>query len=386
MASEPSLRTAAVGMSVSPTCGVRAHATVLAGALAEDGIACELHWLSREERSLASARGQVRAWTRALRAELPRSELDAVLLHYSVFAFSYRGVPVFVHPTLSALRDSRLPVISILHELAYPWDLGGARGKVWAASQRALLIEVMRRSSAVLVTADFRARWLETRAWLPRRPIAVAPVFSNLPPPSEPAHTHRDGRRIGLFGYAYEGVPMALVLDALRLLRDGGGEGGDARLVLLGAPGEGSAEAAAWRRGARERGLAGALELSGTLAAQPLSDALAACDVLLFVGRHGPSSRKGTLAASLASGSPVVALDGPRGWSEAIERGALRVVAQRPDALAAELAGLLADEPARAALGARGRAFAEERMSAARTAHEVSALLARVGVSAPARS
>ena len=376
MASARMLRTAAVGMSVIPTCGVRAHAGVLAEALAAEDVTCDLHWLTRREDSLGSARADVREWTRRLADGLAAEQLDAVLLHYSVFAYSYRGIPLFVHPTLSALRSSRLPVVTVFHELVYPWTIGGARGKLWALTQRAQLIDVMRASSAVLATADFRVQWLESRPWLPARPAAFAPVFSNLPAPGPRPPREGSGALVGLFGYAYEGAAGSLVLDALRRLLDGGS---DVQLRLLGAPGRSSPAAEEWLAAATARGVADALSFSGTLAPDQLSGALAECDILLFIGAGGPSSRKGTLAGSLASGRPVVALDGPRRWSELVAADAVRTVAPTAQGLADGLAALLADERAREALGARGRAFAEQQMGVARTVVAVRALLDSLG-------
>jgi glycosyltransferase involved in cell wall biosynthesis len=366
------LKTLAVGMSVSATCGVRAHAGLLAQALGGEEVSCSLHWLSRGEDSLPSARSEVLAWTRELAVELDGANIDAILLHYSVFAWSYRGLPFFVHPTLAVLRRSGIPVISVMHELVYPWRIGGLRGKVWALSQRALLIEVMRASSAVVATADFRIDWLASRRWLPKREAALAPVFSNLPVPTLEQRRQRRGGVVGLFGYSYEGAAVSLVLDALALLV---AQGVEVQLVLLGAPGRSSAAAREWLARASERGVERALSFSGSLPAQELSNALAECDVLLFVGAHGPSSRKGTLAGSLASGRPVVALDGPRRWSELTQAEAVYVVKPSPAALAEGVRALLADEGLREALGARGRAFAQERMGVARTAKALRMLL-----------
>ncbi len=377
MASGRALKTVAVGMSVIPTCGVRAHAGILADALGEVDVSCSLEWLSRSEASLGAARSDVRGWTRQLTAALDGSDLDAILLHYSVFAYSYRGLPFFVHPTLAALRSSRLPVITVVHELVYPWTIGGWRGKLWALSQRAVLIDVMQASAAVLATADFRVEWLGSRPWLPRRPATFAPVFSNLPAPRPRARSEGARAVIGLFGYAYEGAASALVLDALRALLDRGVE---VELELLGAPGPSSPAAESWVAGARARGLADSLSFSGTLEPQELSDALAGCEALLFIGAGGPSSRKGTLAGSLASGAPVIALDGPRRWSELVRHDAVLVVEPTSSGLAEGIASLLADEGRRDALGKRGRAFAEQQMGPARTAAAVRGLLDEVVV------
>ncbi len=369
------LRIAVVGMSVSRTCGVRAHAELLAEALGREGVACSEHWLSREQGSLRVGRAEVRAWTRALAAELQESRPDAILWHYSVFAYSYRGLPIFVGPALSALRSAGAPVVALMHELAYPWRLGGWRGQVWALAQRARLIDVVRACAAVVVTTDFRAEWLASRRWLARRPLGVAPVFSNLPPPTPSTRQDRDCPVVGLFGYSYDERAIALVLDAARLLHD---RGVRLRLALLGAPGGASPLAETWLRLAGARGLTGALTFAGPLPAQPLSDELAACDVLLFADTAGPSSRKGTLAGALASGRPLIATDGPRRWSEIARAQAAQVVEPSAPALADAVAALLADKGAREALGARGRAFAERSMGVARSAQVVRELLGEV--------
>jgi glycosyltransferase involved in cell wall biosynthesis len=359
-------------MSMGPTCGARDHALLLAEGLRREEVSCSLHWLDRREESLRSAGTETRAWGRALAGELAREQPDAILLHYSVFAYSHRGLPLFVAPLLAVLRRSGIPVVSVLHEYVYPWRHGGPRGKMWALTQRALLIDVMRSSSAVLPTTDFRARWLASRPWLPRRPAAVAPVFSNLPPPAGGPSAERAQPVIGLFGYSYQGAALSLVLDAIVLLPKGGVA---PRLLLLGAPGRSSPVAGTWLREARARGIEHALEFSDTLPAQDLSNALAACDLLLFADAAGPSSRKGTLAASLASGRPVIAIDGPRRWLELVWAEAASVVKPAAPALADAIHELLSDSAARAALGARGRAFAEERMGVGRTAEAVRKLL-----------
>jgi glycosyltransferase involved in cell wall biosynthesis len=361
---------AVVGMSEGETSGMRDHAVLLAQALAAEGVSCSVHWLAREHRSLAAGHAETRAWASSLRAQLAREQPDAILFHYSPFAYSYRGVPLLLRSTLAALRGSRLPVVTFMHECAYPWHMGGLRGKLWAVTQRAALIDVMRASRAVVLTTDFRVDWLASRRWLPRMALPLAPVFSNLPAPS-PLQGPERGNLIGLFGFAFQDASVALVLDALGRLRQRGVE---ARLWLLGAPGPTSAAGEAWLAGARERGLSSLLSFSGRLPAQELSDALARCDVLLSASLAGPSSRKGTLAASLASGRPLLAIDGPRRWSELLERDAAAIVQPTADALADALAATLADDARADALGARGRAFAEERMSIGHSAAVVAAL------------
>jgi glycosyltransferase involved in cell wall biosynthesis len=366
-------RTAALGISTTPICGVRDHGALLAVALEREGCPCSTHWLDRQVSGLSAARAEVGAWAQALPAELADARAEAALLHYSVFSYSYRGLPLFTHPALAAVRRAKLPLVTLLHEFVYPWRRDGVRGGAWALSQRALLIDVMRASDALVTTTDFQAEWLASRRWLVKRPIAVAPVFSNLPTPAvRPPRVRPDTARIGLFGYAYGRETIGIVIGALRVLQD---RGVAAQLRLLGAPGAASPAGEAWLAAACAAGLTRAPSFSGLLAAQALSDALAACELLLFVDPLGPNSRKTTLAASLASSTPVLALDGPRRWSELADAHAAEIVPRSAQALADALAALLADAQARERLATRGRQFAEQRMSAPSAARTIATLL-----------
>jgi glycosyltransferase involved in cell wall biosynthesis len=369
----PGPRIAVLGISGARTCGVRDHAGLLAGALAEHGLPCTWHWLTREASSPRAARAELSAWAAALPGELERAGAQAILLHYSVFSYSYRGFPVFVRPTLAALRRTGLPLVTILHEFVYPFGRGGLRGSAWALSQAFALRGVMRGSRAVVVTAPFRAAWLDAQRWLAKRPVALAPVFSNLPAPSGARSAGASERPVvGLFGYGYEGAAMAIALDAMALLR---ARGVTTRLALLGAPGADSTAAEEWRAGARDRGIEAELSFSGVLPAQQLADELASCDVLVHLEPSGPTSRKGTLAGSLASGTAVVAIDGPRRWGELTEADAALIVEPNAAALADGVAELLGDPGRREQLGARGAAFAGEAMGLERSARIVGALL-----------
>jgi glycosyltransferase involved in cell wall biosynthesis len=368
------LRMAVIGMSTSHICGVRDHASLLAEALEGENVRCSLHWLYRERSSFAEARAEVSSWSRELEDELRDEQPDALLLHYSVFAHSHRGLPVFVAPMVAALRRSGIPLISFMHEFAFRQrGRTGLSGAAWSLSQRVALFGVMRASAAAVVTVQERVDWLASRVWLPRRPLAFAPVFSTLPPPAGASRGDRAAPLVGLFGYSScRADTVALVLDAVALL---GERGVGVRLVLPGAPGPSSGAGEMWTRAARSRAVAQALCFSGTVPVQQLSNTLAECDLLLSADRPGPTSRKTTLAGSLASGTAVVAIDGHGTWRQLIEAGAAELVQPRPDALAAAIERLLREKDLREAIGARGRAFAEQSMGVALSAAVVAGLL-----------
>jgi glycosyltransferase involved in cell wall biosynthesis len=367
-------RAAVIGMTTSETSGMRDYAMLQAAQLPEEGVSCSLHWLVRRERSLAASRAELANWEKQLAAELTRERPDVLLLHYSTFAYSHRGVPIFLRELLSRLRRLQIPLVSVLHELAYPWHRPGVRERVWAVSQRAALIDLMRCSSAGIVTTDFNELYLQSRRWLPRRELAIAPVFSNLPAPIENGAAPAPGT-IGLFGYGNEEASMEPVLDAMRVLV---GSGKQVQLRLLGAPGGDSDSGRVWQRAADARGVGHVLSFSGILPAQELSDQLVACELLLSAASPGPTSRKGTIAASLASGRPLLALDGPRTWHELRDAEALMLAQPTGEGVAAQIEVLLADAHLRAALGARGREFAQRRLSVASGGKVLAAMIERL--------
>lgn len=340
------------GRSTTSICGVRDYGAVLAQALRERGWKIRLRW---EE----SADPRLRAGTRLLQgvlAEIGDAEASVLVLNYSVFAFSYKGVPLGVPALARRLRNCGLPVVLVAHELAYPWGRRGLVGLIHAIAQRMALVPLVRACSALVVTTEERAEWLRSRWWLMRRPVTVAPVCSNLPtgarfpPPAA-------GNRVAMFGYDRDRRIIGLVCAAVSRCRSDPAP----TVVLVGGPGAQSTCAARWREGAKRHGCT--LEFTGVLAPEALAEVLARSEVVLFADRQGPTSRRGTLAAALALGCCVLAVAGPDTWSDLVEAGAVVAVEARPAALAGRLEQLLADPVLRASVGQRGAAFYATRMS-----------------------
>jgi glycosyltransferase involved in cell wall biosynthesis len=372
------VRFAVVGVSDGEICGVRDYAMLLTDGLRARGASSTTHWLVRRATTLREEREEFRGWFAEVLRALEETRPDAIILHYSVFGFSHRGVPIHVPALRALLKRAQAPVIVVAHELVFPFGRHGWRGLIWAASQRAVLFGLVRVSAAFLLTTESRARWLPTRRLLPKRTAAFAPVFSNLPPPRARTHdASREARAVGLFGYGYQGDRVSVVIDALARLA---AWRPSVRLVLLGAPGPDSQAGGQWLALARARGVDDALRFSGTMHPQELSDAIADCDVLLFVDAPGPTSRKG----SLASGRPVVATDGHQRWQQLVDSGAVRIADPTAASLAAEVRALLEDASERDALGVRGRGFHDEQMAVAVAADAVLRLYERIRSSAGA--
>src|SRR5512146_2090225 len=203
------------GISTTPICGVRDNARVLETAFAEIGIAAPSVWCALAGiRPNAARRRAVHQWLALVRSETERTRTDALLLHYSAFAFGPRGLPLFAPWVARQLASMGVPVVGLFHELAYPYRQRGWRGAVQATTQRMALVPVVRRCAAAVVTTEQRCEWLRTQWWLPRRPVEFVPVPSNLPPANEEV-VDRGQLVIGIIGFASPGAAVALVAEAV---------------------------------------------------------------------------------------------------------------------------------------------------------------------------
>lgn len=369
------LRLVVAGVSQAPVCGVRDHAIRLAAGLQRAGACVSIVWTE----DTGGQRPSLARWMADLARRCREHEADAVLLHYSVFAFSWHGVPIGVPLLAVRLRRLGVQVVLFAHEYAYPWGQRGWRGAVHAVTQRAVLVPLVAVCGAAVVTTPGRQRWLSTRLWLPRRSVGFAPVFSNISPtPGAPSIRPVQGR-IGLFSFGAEGLALDVVVDAVAEVSR---RCPQAHLVLIGAPGPGSPAAERWRRAASHVGCP--LVFTGIAEETEVSRELAACSVIVFPDPWGPSSRKTSLAAALAHGKAVVALDGPHTWRDLVSAGAVSVVAPQPRALAGELCRFLLDPDASAEAGERAHDFHEARLSAETTVKVVfAAIYGSISASTP---
>jgi hypothetical protein len=334
-----------LGASTTDVCGVRDSAARLEPELTRLGFDVETVW--REPGAAIDHTAILEAADRA----------DIVLWHYSVFGWSRRGVPTEV-PRLARRLAQRARLVPYLHEPWFPFGRNGARGFVWASTQRAALRPLVSHSSALIVTAEDRARWFESRKWLPARRIAFVPVHANVEPTATEAPQKNGALRLGVFGYRRDGQPSeTIVASAIARLR---AQGLSPQLKLIGAPGTEGPEAERWRVAARNAGIE--IAFSGVLPADELSRELTALDLLLFTDDCGPTPRRGTLAAALAHARPVVAFAGDQTWGPFREAG-VTLVDRTPEALADAVSELAADPSRRAQLGAQARAFYDLRLS-----------------------
>nr|MDQ6948129.1 glycosyltransferase [Actinomycetota bacterium] len=214
-------------------------------------------------------------------------------------------------------------------------------------------------------TSD-RAEAFRRLRWPVSRAVSYLPVFSTIGEPAEPAVLREHPARpvIGVLSHSSEGARADLLFQALKCLRRPGRDDDHAIpcIVLLGAPGPSSAGGRYWRDLARRSGMDRHLEFTGVVAEGVLGSNLEACDLLVLLDPNGPTSRKTTLAAGLAYGMPIVALDGSDRWADLVEREAVVVVPGEPGPLALTLGGLLDSADRRRYLGCHARSFYRQHM------------------------
>lgn len=352
---------------------MRDYGDLLARELSRRGVETRAEWLSNDGVALGDALGASMRHLQAA-ARVPRGSV--VIWNYSPFVYAYRGVPLPGVLFGAVLRARRISVITVLHELAYPWGRRGWAGRVFAITQRAALLLVLAGSTVVVVTTEQRAASVRRRRWLVHRaaPLAI-PVFSTLGEDATEIEREPAERRIGVIGYGSDGAQPELLFAAVSQLRPLDG----VRIVLLGAPGPDSREGRAWIRAATAARLQNAIEFTGEQVSIPqLSASFAACDVIALVDEEGPSSRRTMLAAALAHGRATISTDGPNRWDGPVDEGAILLVAAEPVKLSQALQRILDDPSERSSLGERASTFYQREMSLRRTADIMSALIAQV--------
>jgi glycosyltransferase involved in cell wall biosynthesis len=357
-----------VGVSSSAVCGVRDYSHALAGELRGRGLDVSDVWADIPARR---TRASIETWLSQVDLAIASRRPDIVLLHYSVFSYSWRGIPLANIRISARLRQTEIPLVAVLHEFVYPWGHRGVRGLVQAVTQRIALRPLVRVACALLVTTPERAAWLAERAWLPVRPTTFVPVFSNIPlSPTRPAAVTPN---VIVFGYSADAAQCADIAEAVAeaaQVVDGLG------LLLVGGPGPDNAISRRWAVAARRAGCR--LSFTGVLGYGPLSTVLASASLAVFPDSSGPTSRKGTLAALLCHGCPIIAYDGRQTWRDLVDAEALVVVPPDSSVLARTIVRLMRDDGARARLSEQARGFYRERMEVGRAADAMVTVLTSV--------
>ena len=277
--------------------------------------------------------------------------------------------------TLAALRRSGLPLVTILHEFAYPWRPAACAARSGRSPSARRCVGVMRGSAAVVVTAPFRARVARAPAL-----AAAAPSRSRrcsrtcrrrraVPPPAEAERA--TGRAVRLRLRGRRGRRWCSTR-----WRCCASEAPALGCELLGAPGAGSPAAEEWLAGARAaRDRAAAVVLGRAARPGALRRAGRAARCCCTPNPPARPRARARSPASLASGTAGGRARRPAALAGAGRREARAGRRADAAALADALATLLADDAAaRGARGARS-AFAGSAMGLERSARVVKATI-----------
>lgn len=265
-------------------------------------------------------------------------------------------------------------------------DLGDALGELVAAGlggpalYRAfpLCEDLVRASLQTVVHGEPLAAWL--RALVPGAPIATVGHWREVPP-SEPERTEEWRRRLGVgsdcpligsFGHIGAAHRLDLAIEAL------GGLAGerDFRLIVAGSVDEAlDLEAAAAAAGIADR-----VHWAGRVEAADFGALMRACDMALNLRYPTARASSGTMQQLLQLGKPVVIhdlihlTDIPDNAVARVPTGARE---QELASLRAAIGGWLADTPARKAVGAAARAWADREITPAAMRDSYVAAIAR---------
>jgi glycosyltransferase involved in cell wall biosynthesis len=383
-----------------PVLGVWAHRQAMAAR--DAGADVRVLVLQRPLPPLAALRAHDLAATRAALRPLPRTTLDGIDVEYVPYVapprpWSYSTWGAWAAPQLRrALKrlHASFPFELVHAHYAVPAGDAARRaardaplvvsvhgGDVLATAQRSAHARrtVARTfAHARLVLANSAGTEARCRALGAQR-TTVVHLGTDLPP-LDAAPTRDDGRRtLVSVGHLVARKRHADVIEALALLAPAHPE---LRYAVVGdGPERPGLEALAEQRGLRDR-----VDFSGQLSPQAAHERAAQAD--LFVLPSLDEAFGVAYVEAMAAGVPAIGCEGEDGPAEIAAQGAglVQVPPRDPRALADEIARLLGDDDARAALGRQARATVEAAFTWERCGAQTVAVYERAlaGVSRPA--
>lgn len=248
-------------------------------------------------------------WLRDMRPEV-------LVIEYGPHAFELRGLTFAVNVLPTVLRVvSQIRVLTNFHELFLPFDrsLKHALGALW---QRAMAFLIALPSHGLTANSSEWPRYLR-RVGVWKR-IRVIPVGSNIPradASGEEVRQIRDSLGVGPKGLLIAGFgslgadrEVELVLHGLRRLK----REQAVKLVWLGASGLQGERWARLQQATLAAELGQDIMWTGPLSHPEVSQIMSASDFFVLPLTDGVSTKRGTLAAALLHGLPILTTKGKR--------------------------------------------------------------------------
>ena len=235
-----------------------------------------------------------------LRAAVARcGPVDRVLLHYVGYGYQEEGLPFWL---LRAVRELPVPVVIAYHEM---WATGPFWKKVFytVPFQKAIARRLLRAASGAYTTVGCYDRLLRSLQ-RPDEDKVVGPISGFGLRPGARQEKNGEGLRLLLYGLPFTRL---LAIRAHRaLLRRWNGAGAIGKIVVMGRASDGGEMAELAALGiAPDR-----IESRIDLPEEALREVLAGADLYLTGYRACLIGKSTTVLSALASGCPVLAVDG----------------------------------------------------------------------------
>ena len=305
-------------------------------------LAAELRRRGHRVRVLALGNGLARSLG-AIRRSCRRGRgLDWTMLQYSHLAWSRRGFPLGALAIAATVRLGGTKLAVTLHD---PLPFAGirVRDRIRTFTQVVVMRLLVLLAHRTFVTVDPSViSWAGGRM---RAALSFVPVGSNVGVRTR-ARAQGEERTVVVFGVTENNVAEAtriarVVRTARRSLPD----------LALQVVGRGAQQSMPVLQ--RELGRSDVrLSVHGVIAAREVAVHIADADVLLFL-RGGASSRRGTIAAAIACGTPIVAERGPETATPITEAGLELVPLGDDAAAAAAIVRIIEDQTWSAELSSR---------------------------------
>jgi glycosyltransferase involved in cell wall biosynthesis len=287
-------------------------------------LAAELRRRGHRVRVLALGNGLARSLGAIGRSCRRGRGLDWTMLQYSHLAWSRRGFPLGVIAMAATVRLGGAKLAVTLHD-PLPFEGIRVRDRIRTSTQLVVMRMLVLLAHRTFVTVD-----PSVISWADGRTLAAlsfVPVGSNVGVTTR-VRAEREERTVVVFGVTEnnnvaEATRIACVVrTARRSLPD----------LALRVIGRGALQSMPVLQRELDRSDV-RLSVHGVIGAQQVVVHIADADVLLFL-RGGASSRRGTIAAAIACGTPIVAERGPETAPPITEAG-LELVPLGDDAAAA---------------------------------------------------
>lgn len=256
------------------------------------------HWRSSQEISLLTLRPVgIRGLLDVVNLARSVPKRSAVVYNYASFAGATRGLPIMNIALMMCMRLRTQNIVLIGHELFPDSKLSLSKAFALSVIHRVCWFLVMACSRSVVVTTLERHRRLQNIPWVHLAPVRSAAVFSNWP---QVEWTGNKSRQIAIPGWAHPRVPYGVIVA--------GAAAAHLDILLVGGRPD-SPALSAWT----EAGLKARVSISCLpgLSAADASSLLAESAVVLTPQVDGPSTSKGTVAAALFNGCPIVGFRSP---------------------------------------------------------------------------